>query len=64
MEKKCQEIRLLLLKRPFDWHKPSVVLLCIVLLVYLPEPHKHCQEEETEKKQSGKAVSRQQADTK
>ena len=29
---------ILLLKRHFDWHKPSVVLFCIRLLVYLPKP--------------------------
>lgn len=32
-----QRNNILLLKRHFDWHKPSVVLFCILLLVYLPK---------------------------
>ena len=33
-----QRNNILLLKRHFDGHKPSVVLFCILLLVYLPKP--------------------------
>jgi len=33
-----QRNNILLLKRHFEWHKPSVVLLCMPLVVYLPQP--------------------------